>query len=151
MTDFCEQVRADLARETKPFLVVSCDLAANHPDINALRRELFEEQMSARGLFYQRALGSYEGTTEVAYIVLNANEGDADKLLPLARRYGQESVLSVDFNRFATLLFLNPGNGGPDVKNYKGIGFWRELTDEEPLPESYTKVGAKVFATRQYA
>lgn len=134
-----------------PFMVVSVDKIENSDELNTERQQLFELQLEARSLSFKKVLGVYNGDRETSYIVLNANEGDADKILPLARRYGQESVLSVDFNRFATLLFLHPGNGGPDVKDYRGVGFWRELDDNEILPLSYTQDGNKVYATSAFA
>lgn len=134
-----------------PFMVVSVDKAENSAALNEERQQLFELQLNARSLPFKKVIGVYNGDRETSYIVLNANEGDSDKILPLARRYGQESVLSVDFNRFATLLFLHPGNGGPDVRDYRGVGFWRELDDGELLPHSYTLDGNKVYSTRAFA
>lgn len=153
MSDFSSQVQADLLRsEITPFVVFSVDKADLPAEINRERQTMVEAQLAARGLRFKKVQGVYKGARETAYIVTLHAQGLEDTILTLARRYGQESVLQVDFNRFAMLLFLNPGNGGPNVKDFKGVGYWREITaDDAANEDNFTQDGDKYYSTRQYA
>ncbi len=109
-----------------PFVVVSVDKTDLSPEINLSRQHTFERQLYARDLSFKRVEGVYKGAREIAYVVPLDHEGDEDKVLVLAQRYGQESVLQVDFNRYAMLLYLREA-GEPIVKSFEGVGHWREL------------------------
>lgn len=130
-----------------PFIVISADKASNTDEVNASQRVFFEHQLYARDLDFKQVEGSYEGKREVSYIVLIQHPYDEHAVLQLARRYGQQSVLSVDANRFATLLLLNESGGGPDIKEFKGLGHWRALAWNEIISEgaAYTKDGSTYY------
>lgn len=135
-----------------PFVIFSVDKTNLSAEHNAERQKLVERQLYVRDLPFKKVQGSYKGVRETAYVVPLDQQGIEDGVLTLARRYGQESVLQVDFNGYAMLLFLNPGNGGPNVKDFKGVGFWREITaDEAANDESFTQDGDKYYSTRQFA
>lgn len=135
-----------------PFIVLSSDRASNSAELNAAERDLFERQLRARNLDFKQVDGVYKGTRETSYVVLTPTTGDEQNAISLARRYGQESVLLVDANRYATLVFLNPGQGGPHIKELKGVGHWR-ATDrtEAETQDSYTQDGEAYYVTRALA
>lgn len=130
-----------------PFMIMSADRAEYGADINAERRKLLVRQFEARGLSFKEVEGSYNGTKETSYVIPVHSSGDESLVLTLARRYGQESVLSVDANRFATLLYLHSDMGGPDVKAVEPVGHWRALDASEPDPASYTRDGSQRYTT----
>jgi hypothetical protein len=81
-------------------------------------------------------------------VLTPADVGAQHAVLELARRYGQESVLQVDANRFATLLFLNPPGAVPDIKRYASIGFFRQISAVEAANAgNYTKDGETYYGT----
>lgn len=131
-----------------PFIVLSSDRADNSPEVNKERRILLEHQLAARGLDFKQVTGVYKGLQEVSYIVLTPKDGDEHACLQLARRYGQESVLLVDANRYTVEALLNEGAGGVDINFTRPLGFWRRLPDYEPLPARYTQDGCAFYATQ---
>lgn len=153
MSDFNSQVKADLLRSSiVPFVIFSVDKADLSPEVNRERQNFVERQLAARNLPFKKVQGVYKGVRETAYKVSLYGQGVEDWILLLARRYGQESVLQVDFNRFAMLLFLHQGNGGPNVKTFKGVGYWREITaDEAANEDNFTQDGDRYYSTRQFA
>ena len=132
-----------------PFVVFTSDRAEYGADVNAERRDLLERQLTARGLDWKRVEGSFAGSRETRYVVLTPQDGDEHSCLQLARRYGQDSVLIVDANRYATLAYLHPGNGGPDIRGWKPVGFWRHVTRQEAEESgAYTRDGDSYYTTR---
>lgn len=132
-----------------PFLVLSADRIEYDESLNALRRDTFEHQLRARELDFKRVDGSYKGTREVSYVVLIPTTGAEADAIRLARRYGQESVLYVDANRFATLITLYPGQGGPDISGHRGAGWWREVDQlAAQNAEAYTRDGERFYVTK---
>ena len=124
-----------------PFLILSAERADLDPEVNAERTSNLRAQLAARDLAYTEVTGSYKGHTEASFLVL-LESGDGgypfDLLLSLARRYGQESVLSVDANRRATLHTLASGIGHTDT----ALGQWAPISAEraEHL-DSWTRDG----------
>jgi hypothetical protein len=132
-----------------PFVIFTSDRSIYDAELNAQRRGMLERQLTARGLDWKRVEGSYAGSLETSYVVLTPNDGDEHGCLQLARRYGQDSVLIVDANRYATLAYLHPGNGGPDIRGSKPVGFWRHVTRQEAEESgSYTRDGDTYYTTR---
>ena len=124
-----------------PFLILSAERADLDPEINAGRTNTLRSQLAARDFAYTEVTGSYKGHTEASFFVL-LDGGDGgypfDTLIALARRYGQESVLSVDANRRATLHTLASGIGHTDT----ALGQWAPISAEraEHL-DSWTRDG----------
>lgn len=76
----------------------------------AERTDTLRRQIAAQNLSTTEVRGAYNGQTEPALLVLDAqpDRGDTERtLLRLARQYGQESILAVDANRQATLVFTD--------------------------------------------
>lgn len=135
-----------------PFIVLSASRAELTPELNAERSALLERQLEARDLSFKRVEGSYNGSREIAFLVLAPDDNALAACYRLARRYGQESVLHVDANRYAALVFLTPDVGGPDIASVSGVGFWRSALQEEAesLP-SFTRDGADYYITSEAA
>jgi len=137
-----------------PFVIFTSDRAELQPVENDARRALLEKQLHARGLSFKAVDGVYKGTTEKAFLVLLDDARHEDVCLELARRNQQESVLYVDANRVATLLYLRaPSNvtpiRGTDILRAEPVGFWHKATVQDlPLPDSYTRDGSDVYVTR---
>lgn len=130
-----------------PFFILSADRVEYGEDINADRRNMLERQLTARDVEFHQVQGSYNGLREVSYVVFGHDSRTESVVFQLARRYGQDSVLSVDANRLAILIYLHPGMGGPDVRRTEVIGQWRTLSTGEPLPQSYTTVNGASYTT----
>lgn len=136
------------------FIIFTSDRSVLSEPMNVLRRELLEKQLRHRGLSFKPVDGVYKGTTEHAYLVLVDSDRDEAICLELARRNEQESVLHVDANRVATLLYLNPPSNvapirGADIARAEPVGFWHKAgVHDLPLPDSYTRDGNDVYVTR---
>ena len=130
-----------------PFVISTSDRAIYDADLNAQRRDMLERQLAVRGLDFKRVEGSYNGTNETSYVVLTPRDGDEHLCLALASRYGQESVLIVDANRYATLAYVSQFGG--HITGSKPVGFWRHVTRQEAEEAgSYTRDGDSYYTTR---
>jgi hypothetical protein len=93
-------------------LIMSAELRARTPAQdreNVARTNELHRQLNARGITFVPALGSYKGVEERSVCALVYDSDDYDWLLQLAARYGQESVLVVDLNRVARLVYMAGG------------------------------------------
>lgn len=135
-----------------PFTILSASRSELTPELNAERSAMLERQLAARDLSFKRVEGSYKGTRETSFLVLTPDDNAESAVTRLARRYGQESVLHVDANRYAVLLFLTPDMGGPDVASISGVGFWRSAAQSEAESlEAYTRDGTDYYITAEAA
>lgn len=113
-----------------PFAILSAsraDTVSTNPD----RNNLLSAQLKARGYDFAPVTGCYQGKEEAAFIALLDSSGpDFPELCRLARRWGQESILHVDANRYAVLHFINRETGGPDANGQtQSLGTWRPVTE----------------------
>lgn len=113
-----------------PFVIITSDRADLGEQLNAARRDTFEHQLTQRNLDFKRVSGVYRGVAEVSYVVLLDHDGDEHNALRLARHYGQETALHVDSNRAASMLFLRPEVGGPDVGQTESLGMWAAVPED---------------------
>ena len=107
-----------------PFYVVSGALSVYSPRINADRTNSLERWLRAEGFATVQVKGCYQGNREPAILVLDDradNDVCEQAVLRLARQYDQKSVLAVDANRQARLIFCHFGNSRP-------IGQWRAVS-----------------------
>ena len=113
-----------------PFYILSAERSNISQEFNAARTRQLAEQLTARGLDFAPVTGSYQGATESLFIVLDDADAHGDTLAQLARRYGQESILAVDANRNAELIYINQGIGGNDTLRAEPIGRWAAISAE---------------------
>lgn len=131
-----------------PFIILSASRAELTPELNSERSELLARQLAARDLSFKRVDGVYKGSREISFLVLTPDDNAQAACYRLARRYGQESVLSVDANRYAALVFLTPDMGGADVASVSGVGYWRSAAAAEAEAlDNYTRDGADFYIT----
>lgn len=116
-----------------PFVIFSAELASWSPAVNASRTEFLKRQLEARGLDFAPVLGSYKGVKEHSFIVLAPESSSAfDQCVSIARHWGQESILSVDANRHATLVYLSAtGAEGSPIARLESIGTFRAVSSTE--------------------
>lgn len=131
-----------------PFIVLSASRAELTPELNAERSALLERQLQARDLSFKRVEGAYKGQREISFLVLTPDSNAEALATRLARRYGQESVLAVDANRAAALLFLRPDVGGEDIASIEPIGYWRSAAQAEAESlDAFTRDGSDYYIT----
>lgn len=98
-------------------------------DTNKLSNELYSNELEIDliklGLPYKKVEGCYKGILEISFYVETPNGlNDFVEIHDLARNYEQESVLNIDKNRKASLIFVN---GGTSVS----IGTFQQVSEYE--------------------
>lgn len=121
-------------------MILSAEQAGLSADANAERTAMLARQLDARDLDFMPVTGSYKGAQEKAFLVLAAEDSPQwSCVMSLARRYWQESVLSVCGSRLATLHYLRIG-GLPSCASQR-LGKFREITaDEAARRDAWTRV-----------
>lgn len=93
-----------------PFYLISAALAGDSAREAAERTSTLATQLRSLGFAVDNVTGCYKGQTEPSLIVIpwpDYNSAAEADVLRLARVWGQESVLAVDANRQATLLYAD--------------------------------------------
>ena len=127
-----------------PFYIVSGALSVYSPRINADRTDSLERWLRAEGLATVQVNGCYEGKREPAILVLDdrpINFCCEKAVMRLARQYDQESILAVDANRQARLIYCAFGNS-------KAIGRWRAVSADYAMDNpsaSYTERAGQYY------
>lgn len=106
-----------------PFYIVSGALAACDPQANKDRTDSLERWLRAEGFATVQVNGCYKGKREPAILVLDDRPGNdlcESAVIRLARQYDQESVLAVDSNRQARLIYCDGGH-------FETIGRWHAV------------------------
>lgn len=114
-------------RTNIPFVVISAERETWRDDMNQWRTASLESQIAHRDLAYVRVDGVYKGRAERSFVVFLPADRAAytlEMLRGLARHWGQESILHVDANRGAELLYTD-GRAPTD------IGRWESVTAGE--------------------
>lgn len=116
----------------QPFIIMSAELAALDAHENAQRSEALSAWLDAKGYPHKPVIGSYKGSQEVSVVIPVQSLEHETELYRLARAYGQESVLHVDANRYATLVYVKSSK-------LEGLGMFRLVSkDEATKRESFT-------------
>ena len=87
-----------------PVIIFSVDRASREPKINIEARTDAELTLHSSGIQFTRVLGSYKGDLEHSYMV-HAKHFDAIK--ELAKTFNQESILILDNERRASLVYTD--------------------------------------------
>lgn len=109
-------------RTNTPFVVLSAENPQWLADVNDWRTRSLEAQLRRDDLQFAPMEGNYNGHAEASFLVFcpGGDSGPAFTLVrKLAVRWGQESVLYVDANRMATLVYL-------DGRKSVELGMWHE-------------------------
>lgn len=125
-------------RVEQPVYIFSVERADASASENDAARRYALAIFKQRRIPYKLLTGVYAGEREQSYLVPDT---DAATVFQLARWYQQESVLYLDANRNAQLIYLA---GGPSEE----LGPWREINPNGALPEAYTvdHASGKVWA-----
>jgi hypothetical protein len=114
-------------RTNIPFVVISAERGEYTPAVNQWRTESLASQLEARDLRTIPMDGVYQGKAERSFLVFLPPEHAAytlTMLRQLGRRWGQESILHVDANRGAELLYM-------DERTPIDLGQWQTVSAAE--------------------
>lgn len=116
----------------QPFIIMSAELSALSTEENAHRSEALSAWLDAKGWAHKPVIGSYKGSEEIAVVIPVTDSEHEAALYRLAKAYGQESVLYVDANRYATLIYVQTGK-------LAGLGMFRKVSELDARQrEAYT-------------
>jgi hypothetical protein len=118
-------------RTNIPFLVISAERPEYSAPVNEWRTSSLRSQLESRDLQFAAVDGVYKGTAERSFVVFLPVENRdyvRSMLLGLGRRWGQESVLHVDANRGAELVYL-------DDRAPEELGVWQTVPADEAANE----------------
>lgn len=103
---------------------------------NDRRTETLRKNLDNRGLSYDDVVGMYDGVEEKSFRVWNFPEAEA---LALASHYAQESILVVDNDDNATVIFS-------DGNHRELLGKLREVSEVEARKHAgYSIIDGKYF------
>ena len=114
----------DLYMSTK---TKNCDLVDNFISI----QELIETKFDIN--FIELGVGSYGGEQELSIRVFDIEESELLSFMILAKEYNQESILVVDADKTATLMYANGDNKG----KIEVIGKFKEVKEKPEGDFSY--------------
>jgi hypothetical protein len=123
---------------SQPFAIISAELS----DATAFGQRAATAELlgTLRALPYafKSVVGVYKGTPEIAFLVVLPDNADGQRdalatLLRTARHHGQESILAVDRDRSARLIFPSYAPGDSAAYTEEAIGAWREVPTAEGL------------------
>jgi hypothetical protein len=111
-------------RTNTPFAILSAERPEYTSEVNQWRSRSLESQLASRDMDQRQLQGVYKGTNERSFLVLlpggETGYHYATGLPQLARRWGQESWLYVDANRFASLHYADG--------RIEALGVWQAAT-----------------------
>lgn len=130
------------------FVIISAE-SAQWGDLNEQRTDLLRRQLEGQGHSPVAVEGCYKGTKERAWLVFLDDDPQGakfDHLVKLARRYGQESILHVDGNRLARLVYV--GNDSDRRTWEEDIGKWTQVAYEYArVCDAYSVILGRAYVT----
>lgn len=120
------------------FVIISAELAAKSTEYNAVATVGLVNGLTRLGVPFTPAIGSYKGRTEKSFLVELGEHGDYDEVRDLAAHYNQESILLVDDQGEASLIYLV--GGGVDI-----IGQWQWAGLDQPETDAWTQLAGQYF------
>ncbi len=129
-------------RTTQPaFYLISAELSDKTSEENSNATEDLESYLTKVNMLFKPVTGVYKGVMEQSFLVLTINPYG---MISLAEQYGQESVLFVDGNREATLIFTD----AETPPRY--VGKWTSIIASEAVrSENYTQDGDNFYTTKR--
>lgn len=122
----------------KRVILISAELSSLSKEANHSRTVGLEAILSWKGYKFSKALGSYKGSLETSFVV-DASEDIVNNLMDIAKTASQESILVVNEDRKATLLYCN---GKSEV-----LGEMIHIEPSEAI-DSYTLVNGNYFKVK---
>ena len=115
---------------SQPFVIFSVYETKNSDNYNRARHLAFREWLTDEDIPFVECQGVYKGESEQCFLLADDERG-LQVAENAANTYGQESILLVDANKAATLVYRD-GTREP-------IGVWTSFDLEEGNePDSYT-------------
>lgn len=96
-----------------------------------------ENELRSQGL--KEFLGCYKGQTEVSFMDVIDSKNGLEKILDLAKKYNQESILKIDENNKASLIIV-------DTKDCIPLGQWTEVSSIEGLENYSVSQNGKIYS-----
>jgi len=84
--------------------IISPEKSCKSRDVNSLRIDTMRAVLESDGYPFKSLEGCYKGLTEKSFLICDISEAEA---LRLAIHYGQESILYLDADRSAFLIFAD--------------------------------------------
>lgn len=107
-----------------PFYIVSGALPGLEDRENAARCETVQRWLESDGYATAVVRGCYQGAIEPAILVIDDRDDCRAAVLRVARQYAQDSILAVDANRAARLVYCETGER-------ESLGQWQCVTEFE--------------------
>lgn len=95
-----------------PFIIFSINQEGESESDNRNTHSAYALTFPTIGLPFKSLLGCYKGTCEESFLVADNSKNRAF-VLGIARRHNQQSILIVDADRYAELLYLNLNTSQP--------------------------------------
>lgn len=108
-----------------PFVVLSSERSVLPPEINARRTDHLKSTLEEMLPDFTPVIGQYKGTTEKSFLVRIHDEDEYEHARLIAKEADQESILLVDDDLVAHLVFLDSGDIVP-------VGIWTLVSFETP-------------------
>ena len=113
-----------------PYIIISAEKAGLSQAENNLRTDMLRRELQAQGIPGIQLKGRYNGSNEVSFLVPAAEDSpESHAVERLAKHWQQESVLAIDPDKRATLLFSDGTR--------KPLGPFREIDPAQEV-DSYT-------------
>ena len=129
-----------------PFFMLSAETDIHSSGENAYRHSMLKRQLQKAGLAIATCRGVYKKRAENSILVIDENPSIDDCfniVLRLAATYAQETVLGVDANRNANLIFTDGQRGS------KWLGRFINVTEEvAKAAGDYTERAGRYYVCR---
>lgn len=125
------------------FFIISAELAHLDKDANIKRTATLKADLTKTGLAFKESSGSYAGSLERSFIVVEYSEPLQNKMMMLAADYNQECILRRDVSGACSLIFHDGGE--------QYVGEWSPVSPGEALvADSYTFCDNQFFITKRF-
>ena len=107
-----------------PFYILSAETDIHSSGENAYRHAMLWRQLHTAGLAIAACQGVYKKRAENSILVIDENASIDDTfntVLRLAATYAQQTVLAVDANRNANLVFTDESRGSQWIGRFVGV------------------------------
>ncbi len=128
-----------------PFFILSAETDIHSTNENAYRHSMLKRQLQRAGLATAVCQGVYKGRAEKSILVIDENPSVDDcfnAVLRLAQTYAQQTVLAVDANRNANLVFTDERRGSQWIGRFIGV------TEDVAKAGDYTERAGKFYVCR---
>lgn len=87
-------------------ILISAERSNLSSEVNQHNTESMRNILSSLGLYFESVKGMYKGTEEHSFMIFGIGYKMLERLVNLGAMYNQESILSIDLDRQARLVYL---------------------------------------------